>query len=122
MHLKVHNTMKIAPQTIVETKSYERDSAKIMSGDERTAAINLIAADPTVGDIIPGTGGIRKVRAALSGRGKRGGARIIYYYHDPDMPIFLLSIFAKSDRGNLSKAERNELAKLTRAIAQKYGR
>ena len=93
-----------------------------MSGDERTAAINLIAADPTVGDIIPGTGGIRKVRAALSGRGKRGGARIIYYYHDPDMPIFLLSIFAKSDRGNLSKAERNELAKLTRAIAQKYGR
>lgn len=93
-----------------------------MSGDERTAAINLIAADPTVGDIIPGTGGIRKVRAALGGRGKRGGARIIYYYHDPDMPIFLLSIFAKSDQGNLSKAERNELAKLTRAIAQKYGR
>lgn len=93
-----------------------------MTDDQRMAVIYMIAADPIIGDIIRGTGGIRKMRVALSGRGKSGGARIIYYYHDPDMPIFLLSTFAKSDRENLSKGERNELSKLARAIARKYGR
>lgn len=59
-----------------------------------------------------GTGGYRKVRFARAGMGKRGGARVVYLYGGEDMPIFLVTVFAKSEKGNLSKAERNALAKM----------
>ncbi|MEQ1815777.1 MAG: type II toxin-antitoxin system RelE/ParE family toxin [Nitrosomonas sp.] len=62
--------------------------------------------------MIEGTGGIRKLRWGRSGRGKRGGVRVIYYYHSELMPLYLLTLFAKNKQDNLSKAERNELEKL----------
>ena len=61
-----------------------------MSEDERSAIVDLLAASPEVGDLIPGTGGLRKVRVPLAGRGKRGGARVIYYVYDQRLPIYLL--------------------------------
>lgn len=66
-------------------------------------------------------GGIRKVRFALRGRGKSGGVRVIYYYHGRNVPIFLLTLFAKNEKANLSKAERNALAAVARRIANAYG-
>lgn len=59
-----------------------------------------------------GTGGIRKLRWGRGSRGKSGGVRIIYYYHDERIPLYLLTVFGKNERANLSKAERNDLAKL----------
>ena len=62
--------------------------------------------------MIEGTGGVRKLRWARDGRGKSGGVRVIYYFHSEAMPLYLLTMFAKNERANLSKAERNELAGL----------
>jgi hypothetical protein len=68
-----------------------------------------------------GTGGIRKLRWPARGKGKSGGVRVIYYYHDGFMPLFLLTIFGKGEKANLSKAERNELAKFTSLLLKHYG-
>ena len=72
--------------------------------------------------MIPGTGGLRKVRWSVPGRGKRGGARIIYFYLDPGMPMFLLTIYAKSDRADLTPDERRRFAEVVRRIKEAYGR
>jgi hypothetical protein len=68
-----------------------------------------------------GTGGIRKLRWSAQGKGKSGGVRVIYYYHDGSTPLFLLTIFGKGEKANLSKAERNELAKFTSLLLKHYG-
>lgn len=70
-----------------------------------------MATDPEVGDVIPETGGVRKLRWSLSGRGKRGGARVIYYYHNPEIPILMLDIYPKNAKSDLTKAERNAMRK-----------
>jgi len=68
-----------------------------------------------------GTGGIRKLRWKRDGSGKRGGVRVIYYFHSERMPLFLLTIFGKNEKDNLSRTERNELAKLVRILVESYG-
>ena len=68
-----------------------------------------------------GTGGIRKLRWSAHGRGKSGGIRIIYYYHNESIPLFLLTVFGKGEKANLSKGERNELAKFTSLLIKNYG-
>jgi len=67
-----------------------------------------------------GTGGIRKLRWAKSGSGKSGGVRVVYYYHNESMPLFLLSLFGKNEKANLSTAERNLLAKFTSILVKNY--
>ena len=69
-----------------------------------------------------GTGGVRKVRVALGGRGKSGGARVIYYFHSERLPVFALTVFAKNEKANLSPAERNAMAAVVRAIKQQLER
>ena len=83
-----------------------------MSVDDRAVVIEEIARNPKAGDIVPGTGGVRKMRIALPGRGKSGGARVIFYYQDDEWPVLLLEVFAKDEQADLTKAERNALAKL----------
>jgi hypothetical protein len=68
-----------------------------------------------------GTGGIRKLRWSAQGRGKSGGVRVIYYCHNDVVPLFLLTVFGKGEKANLSKAERNDLAKFTSLLLQSYG-
>jgi hypothetical protein len=70
------------------------------------------------GEIIQGTGGVRKVRVALPGRGKSGGARVIYYFHSERLPVFALTLFAKNEKADLTAAERNAMAKVVRTIKQ----
>jgi hypothetical protein len=103
-------------QTVVETAHYAARVARILTEQERDRVISEIAANPLKGAIVKNTGGVRKVRVAIEGRGKSGGARVIYYYHDPHCPIFLLEIFAKNERADLSQAQRNEMAKVTATI------
>ena len=91
-----------------------------LSEIERMAMVDFIAANPTAGEIIPGSGGARKIRFAGRGKGKSGGYRTITYFGGNDIPVFLLAMFGKGDRANLSKAERNELRKILADIGPAY--
>jgi hypothetical protein len=74
----------------------------------------MIAQDPECGVIMKETGGLRKVRLALDGRGKSGGARVVYFFHNVAMPVYLLAIFAKNEKDNLSAAEKAALRKFVK--------
>jgi hypothetical protein len=104
--------------TVVETNHYAARAARVLSPEEQDRVIGAIAANPLRGVVMRDTGGVRKLRVALQGRGKSGGARVIYYYHDPRTPIFMLDVFAKNQRVSLTRAERNEMAKVAAAIKQ----
>jgi hypothetical protein len=89
-------------RTVAETAIFQHYAEKIWSEDERNEFITWIAANPTAGDVIPGSGGCRKVRWASSGRGKRGGARVIYF-NATDHTIWLLIVYTKAKFDSLSK-------------------
>jgi hypothetical protein len=80
----------------------------------------FVGANPKAGEIIPETAGVRKIRWALAGRGKRGGARVIYYYHDERLPLFLLATYGKNEKANLSRAERNAMKQLIPVLVAGY--
>ncbi len=82
--------------------------------------VATIAADPLAGDLMAGTGGARKLRHPGRGKGKSGGYRTVHYFGGDDVPVFLLALYGKGERDNLSKAERNELAALLPMLADKY--
>lgn len=98
--------------TIAEVPEYIRRSEKLLTEEERRDIVDYLAAHPKAGDIMEGTGGVRKLRWGRQGRGKSGGVRVIYYVHSELMPLYLLTLFAKNERANLTRAERNELAGL----------
>lgn len=113
--------MKSELLTVVETSTFVSAAKVCMTDDERTEVINMLAASPDCGDIVPGGGGIRKVRFAIGSKGKSSGVRIIYYYHNVKVPLFLLAVFAKNDQANLTKAETNMLGNVAKMLARKYG-
>ncbi len=98
--------------TIAEAPEFQRAAAALFSPDEHRVLIDYLAANPRAGDLIRGTGGVRKLRWAYGSRGKSSGVRVIYYVHSDAMPLYLLTLFAKNDRANLSAAERNALSVL----------
>jgi hypothetical protein len=106
--------------TVVETPTYLADAERLFSAEEREAIVDTVSAEPRSGVVIPGTGGVRKLRVAASGRGKRGGARVIYVFGGDDVPVFLLALFAKNEKSDLSQAERNKLARMTADLMQSY--
>jgi hypothetical protein len=95
---------------------------RIMQDEECHALVDHLARNPLAGDLIPGTGGVRKLRWALEGRGKRGGARVVYYYHSDAMPIFALTAYAKNERADISEADRNDFRRLTALLVERYAR
>lgn len=107
--------------TVVETNAYLAAAADAgMTEDERRTVVDIIAADPEAGAIMPGCGGARKLRVRKPGRGKSGGYRVITYYAGDEVPVFLLTVFGKGEKDNLTKAERNELGKLTKILAASF--
>ena len=108
--------------TVVELPEFIRKSEKLLSENDRNRLIYNLSMRPKAGIIMQGTGGIRKIRWAREGRGKSGGARVIYFYYDEEIPLFLLTIFGKSEKSNLNKLERNELAKLVKVLIANYKR
>jgi hypothetical protein len=110
------------PVSVVETPEFLTAAGRIMGDEERAALVDHLAWHPTSGDLVPGTGGVRKLRWALPGRGRRGGARVIYFFHSSDVPLFALTAFAKSARADLSQADRNSFRRLTRLLVESYGR
>ncbi len=107
--------------TVLFTSVFQRQAtAAGLSEDEIQAIAVAIAADPLSGDLMPGTGGARKLRFARSGSGKSGGYRTIHYFGGSDVPVFLLALIDKRQRENLTAAERNELARILPQIADAY--
>ena len=102
--------------SVAETPIFTRQTEKLFSEDEKRELIDFLSEFPLAGDEIPGTGGVRKLRFAASGRGKRGGARIIYYYLDDSMPLYALLAYAKSDQGDLTPDEKHAVSRLAAAI------
>lgn len=94
---------------VVETAEFLADVKDVLSEDEHDALILYLAQRPDAGDLIPETGGLRKLRWAAKGRGKRGGSRVIYYFHNLDVPLFLMAIFAKNVQADLSPRQRKPL-------------
>jgi hypothetical protein len=102
--------------TVVELPEYFRRAERLLSERARTDLVDYLAAHPKAGVLMQGTGGIRKLRWAREGMGKRGGVRVIYYYHDEHMPLYLLTLFGKGEKDNLTKAEQNALQRLVRTL------
>jgi hypothetical protein len=93
-----------------------------MTDAELDDLVNFLARNPKAGVPVQGTGGIRKFRFAKTGGGKSGGYRVFSYYAGLEWPVFLWTIISKSQSENLSKAERNALAKMTAQIIANYPR
>ncbi len=102
--------------TVAELPEYQRRAEKLLSPDERQDIVAYLAAFPREGDLIRETGGVRKLRWGRSGRGKSAGVRVIYYFHSERMPLYLLTVFAKNERADLTQGERNGLAKLVKLL------
>jgi hypothetical protein len=91
---------------VAETALVVRQAEKVWSDAEREEFVSYIASNPTVGDVIPDTGGVRKVRWNRKGSGKRGGARVVYFYANPGRPLYLLMVYAKAQKEDLSADEK----------------
>jgi hypothetical protein len=108
---------------VVETETFLASAARLgISETERAASIIYLAGNPQAGAIVSGTGGVRKLRWALPGRGKSGGARAIYYYHNESIPLYALDIYAKNRKANLSAAEKKAARKTVAAIIAEHNR
>lgn len=108
-------------QTVVETPEFLRQAKVYMQEDLKSEFIDFIAKNPLAGELIPGTGGARKVRwSSGTHQGKRGGVRIIYYYTDQRVPIFLLTVYSKNQKANLTNAEKNLLLNINKLIVKNY--
>ena len=104
----------------METPAYLAAARGVLSDAERSRVVDLAAANSEVGAALGG--GVRKVRIALAGRGKSGGARVVFLFAGDDIPVFLLTVFAKNEKTNLDVGERTVLIAAAKELAAKYRR
>ena len=110
-----------AMHTVVWTATFLAQAKREgLTQEEMDAMVNRLSEEPLSGDMMAGTGGARKLRHPGRGQGKSGGYRTIHYYGGDDLPVFLLSVYGKGTKANLSRAERNELAIILPQIAAAY--
>ncbi|MCR4376731.1 MAG: type II toxin-antitoxin system RelE/ParE family toxin [Rhodospirillales bacterium] len=115
-----HNMPPERIVTVVETPEFQRRAGAIMDETERHALIDFIARNPMAGVAIGG--GVRKVRFAKPGGGKSGGYRVIHFFGDDGtLPVFLLTVFAKNEKANLSQSETETVRRLGKMLSESYG-
>ncbi len=107
-------------QTVVETPAYLAAARGVLSGALRDRVVNMVAENPEVG--VPLGGGLRKARIALPGSGKSGGVRVVFLSAGEDIPVFLLTVFAKNEKSNLTARERTVLITAAKELAADYRR
>lgn len=108
--------------SVVETLAYLADAQKVLSEPERNAVIDMLASNPLAGVLIKGACGLRKVRIGMEGRGKRGGGRVIYWFHSEGFPVVLLAMFAKNEVSDLTSKERAALIRVAEQLREDFGR
>ena len=108
----------VLPMNLYATRTYEGAIRKLLSEEARRDMETAIVAAPDVAPVIRGTGGIRKLRWAGSGRGKRSGIRAIYFWHAGPAAVHMLTAYAKADRRNLTAADRKALTRLVASITR----
>lgn len=106
---------------IVQITSFEKQSRKLFSEDGLKGLLMHLALHPESGDVIKGTHGVRKLRWGVNNAGKRGGARVIYYFRDLNMPLYLLAVYSKGQKADLTMKERGLLAELVDELVQRHG-
>lgn len=107
--------------TVIETPTFLRKALEAgMSEMERFELVSSLGEEPALGDLIKGTGGVRKVRFGGKGKGKSGAYRAITFYSSTSLPVFLLTVYAKGAKVNLTKAECNALGKLCERLESTY--
>jgi hypothetical protein len=106
--------------TVVEMPEFRSRAGRWMSEFERLSLINYLAANPQAGDKMASTGGARKVRWAVGHAGKSGGVRAITFYSGQDVPVFLLAVFGKGEKSNITRAEANALKAVLGEIVEEY--
>ena len=117
-----HGAVATGAITVAETLPFLRQAASLWNEEKRNAFVDYIALNPEAGDVIPDAGGIRKVRWSRSGTGKRGGVRVICFYHDDTMPPYLLLIYAKAQRESWTQDEKRRAQVLVASLKQAYGK
>jgi hypothetical protein len=105
--------------TVAETAVFVRHAKEVWTEAERDEFVLYIAGNPEAGTVIPDTGGVRKVRWSRAGSGKRGGVRVIYFYHDRDRPLYLLLVYAKGRQEDLDPDEKRAVRELAATIKGK---
>lgn len=108
------------PITIAELKSASRELDGLLSEEERSTLIDHLAFDPECGDVIPGTGGLRKFRWRCAGKGSSKGLRVIYYFRDLNMPLYVLAVYSKGEVIRLTKREEREMARLVSVLVREH--
>jgi mRNA-degrading endonuclease RelE of RelBE toxin-antitoxin system len=103
---------------VILLKGFRKAAKKLFSEAECAALVEFLGNYPDKGDVIAGTGGLRKLRWALAGRGKRGGSRVIYYYHRPESEVLLLTAYAKNEKEDLAERERKMFSALIKEILE----
>ena len=102
--------------TVIETAQFIKKAKQIMTQAEKDDLLDTIARNPKAGEIIPKTGGVRKLRLPREGQGKSGSFRSIHYYHNSKNPVFLFTVYGKNEKANLIDAEKNALYKIVQQI------
>ncbi len=95
--------------TVVETSAFARRAEKLLSAEEHEDLIFFLALHPQSGDEIPDTGGVRKVRFAVQGKGKPGGMRVIYYFFDKENPLYAIFLYGKNEQADLTSKQKREV-------------
>jgi hypothetical protein len=106
--------------SVVEMPPFMRQADKIWNEEEREAFVDHMARNPEAGDVVPGTGGVRKIRWARKGMGKRGGARVIYFYHHMDAPLYLIAAYAKAQQEDMSAEEKKVITALVGELKKRH--
>lgn len=119
---RIIETVEGVPITVVEVEPFRTKAGEVWSDADRLEFISYLAFNPEAGDLIPGGGGVRKVRWSRAGMGKRGGVRVIYYFHDESMPLFLLTVYPKSRQENLAAAELKVIRRAVSILRRSYGK
>ena len=105
--------------TIAEFPAFQAQVGVSIQLDERDELFDFLARNPTAGVEIPQTGGIRKLRWAGKGKGKRGGLRVIYYFYNESSPLFLLTVYGKGVQEDLTPDQKRQLTTLTKLLKSK---
>jgi len=108
--------------TVQELPEFAQEADRLLGNIMHAQLIAFLGLNPTAGVIVPGTGGVRKLRWAVPGRGKRSGARVIYYFHNDSSPLLALDIYAKNVKEDLSEEQKKQLRRIAEAFVKKHGR